>query len=162
MKQYKNILIVLGCGPKKDGKPSDIMVSRAKKTAQLFKKNKYGKVIFSGGPSRGVPESELLRVLLINHVPQRKIITERNSLSTVQNAVFCWEILKDKKPKHITIVTSKYHMPRTKYIFRKLYRHMKVSLKFEAAPDRFDLFQWLYYHGKEIVATIKLRMYGIK
>lgn len=162
MKQYKNVLIVLGCGPRKDGKPGDILISRAKKAAQLFKRNNYTKVIFSGGPSHGVPESELLRVLLIKHIPRNKIIVERNSLSTVQNAVFCWELIKDKKPKHITIVTSKYHMPRTKYIFRKLYKHMSASLKFEAAPDRFDLFQWMYYHGKEIVGMLKLKICGIR
>ena len=160
MKKFKNVLIVLGCGPKPDGRPSPIMLTRARKAAQLYKKNNYSKVILTGGPSRGIPESEIMKVILLKHIPQKRIITEKNSLSTVQNAVFCWEILKDKKPKNITIATSKYHLFRAKYIFRRLYKHMNVSLRFEAAKDNFNVGDFVYYHLKEVYGMFKLLVFG--
>jgi uncharacterized SAM-binding protein YcdF (DUF218 family) len=131
------------------------MISRVRKTIQLYRKNNYSKVLLSGGSTKiKLPESEVMRIMLLNFIPESKIITERHSKQTVHNAVFCWEILKDKKPKHITIVTSDHHIPRTRYVFRKLYSHMGISLKFEGAADTFDPIASVYYHLKERVAIL--------
>jgi uncharacterized SAM-binding protein YcdF (DUF218 family) len=162
MSVFKNVLIVLGCSPKADGRPSDCMLSRIRKTIHLYKKNNYSRVILSGGPSRyRVPESVIMHVILINHLPHDRLVVERHSRNTIQNAIFCWEILKSKEVKHVTVVTSQHHLPRTKYIFRKLYSHMGVSLDFEAAPDTFDPIEKVYYHVKEKILLLWLKIFGI-
>jgi vancomycin permeability regulator SanA len=156
---------VIGCAPKKDGRPSNCMISRVRKAVQLYRKNNYSKVLISGGPSRlKIPKSEVMRIMLLNFVPNSKIITEHHAINTVQNAVFCWEMLKDKKPKHITIVTSEHHLRRTRYIyiFKKLYAHMGVSLKFEPAEDTFDIVEAAFFHLKELVLLIKIKLFGFK
>jgi uncharacterized SAM-binding protein YcdF (DUF218 family) len=163
MSSFKNVLIVLGCAPRPDGRPSDAMVSRIRKAIQLYKKENYSNVILSGGRSRlPIPEADMMRIMLLHYIPENKIILERNSKTTVQNAVFCWEFLKNKDPKHITVVTSAYHIPRTRYIFRKLYRHMGSRLVFEPAANTFDPIELAYFTIKEFFATLKLRIFGIQ
>lgn len=160
---YKNILLVLGARPRKDGRPSDQMVSRVRKAVSLFSKNKYSRVIISGGPSSlPIPESEIMRLMMLKFIPDNKLLLERNARDTVQNAVFSWELIKDKKPKKITIVTSAYHLPRAKYIFRKLYKHMGVSLKFEPAQDRFDPVESVYHFIKERFLLARLKIKGFR
>ncbi|MFH1668552.1 MAG: YdcF family protein [Candidatus Woesearchaeota archaeon] len=162
MSNYKTVMIVLGCSPRKDGRPSDEMISRVRKAVSLYKKNNYSKIIFSGGPTRGVPESVVMRLMVLNYLPDNKIITEKNSRSTVQNAVFCWELLKGHKPKSITIVTSDHHMPRAKHIFKKIYHHMGCTLKFEGSPNTFDPIEGVFYRSKEFIALSKIRLLGVR
>lgn len=160
---YKNILIVLGCGPLPDGRPSPGMKNRVAKAVELYRKNRYSKVIMTGGPTTfPVPESEMMRLLALKNIPDSKIITEKNSKSTIQNAVFTWELIKDNKPKNITVVTSAFHIPRTRYIFRKLYAHMGVSMKFIAAPDHVTGFDAFYLRLRERIALFDLKMRGFR
>lgn len=162
MKTCKNVLIVLGCAPKKDGRPSDCMISRVRKAVRICRKSNYSKVLLSGGPTRGVPESEIMRIMMMRFISPDRIITERNSRNTVQNAVFCWELIKDRKPKHVTVVTSEHHLPRARYIFRKLYSHMGVSLRFEPAQDTFDPIEGAAFRLKEFAALARLKLFGIR
>jgi uncharacterized SAM-binding protein YcdF (DUF218 family) len=160
---FKNVLIVLGCAPKKDGRPSDCMISRVRKAAQLYKRDNYSRIIVSGGPSRlRIPESEIMRIMLLHFIPPAKLITERHSRTTIQNAIFCWELLKGKHPKKITVLTSAHHLPRARYIFRKLYSHMNVSLYFESAPDTFDPIQLFFLKVKEFLLLSWLRLFGVR
>jgi uncharacterized SAM-binding protein YcdF (DUF218 family) len=98
--------------------------------------------------------------MLLNFIPHDRIIVEMHSRSTVQNGLFCWNILKGKDVKHITVVTSAYHIPRARYIFRKMYAHMHVSMEFEAAPDMFDPVESVFFRVKEFIALLKLRIFG--
>ena len=161
MSQYKNVLMVLGCSPKRDGRPSDCMISRVRKALQLYKKDNYSKVILSGGSAKfGVPEAAVMRVMLLNFIPHDKIAVELHSRSTVQNALFCWNMLKNKDVKHVTVVTSSHHVPRARYIFTKMYRHMGVSLHFEGSPDTFDPVESVFFRVKEFILLLKLRILG--
>jgi uncharacterized SAM-binding protein YcdF (DUF218 family) len=161
MGRCKDVLIVLGCSPKKDGRPSDCMISRVRKALQLYRRHNYSKVLLSGGPSRyGVPEAAVMRVMLLNFIPPDRILVERRSRSTVQNALFCWGLLNEEEVKRVTVVTSAHHIPRAKYIFRKMYAHMGVSLAFEAAADTFDPIESVFFRLKEFVLLLKLRVFG--
>ncbi len=53
-------------------------------------------------------------------VPARAIEEEGASLNTYQNAIFTKEILDRRGITRIILVTSAYHMPRSKRIFEKL------------------------------------------
>lgn len=164
MKNVKHVMIVLGCKPKFNGKPSSPMIARARLAVQLHKKNNYSQIILSGGRTRrnAPPEAAVMRVMLLDHLPHNKVISEIKSRSTVQNALFCWEIIKDKKPKSVTVVTSEMNKARVSYIFRKLYAHMGVSLKFEAAPDDYDPIEKLYYWIWELCARAYYKIFGIR
>jgi vancomycin permeability regulator SanA len=150
-----SIMVVIGAAPKPDGRPSDAMMQRVRTAIALHKKNRYDSIIISGGPTvTPIPESDVMKIILSKHVPKNIIRTERNACDTIQNAVFSWELIKDDKIDRITVVTSNFHMRRTKYIFRKLYSHIKANLIFESAQDHFDPIAGLYYYSKEIVLLV--------
>jgi uncharacterized SAM-binding protein YcdF (DUF218 family) len=163
MGSFKNVLIVLGNNPKKDGRPSDQMVKRVRKAISLYRKNNYSKIILSGGKTTvPIPESEIMRIMIHDHIPEKRLVLEKNSKDTIQNAVFCWELLKDRKPKQITIVTSKTHMIKSTYIFKKLYKNIGAKIRFEAVPDSYDPVEKVYYTIREHYVLLKLKLFGIK
>ncbi len=160
---YKNVLIVIGAPPNKEGKPSHFMVNRLRKAIQLHNKNSYSRILFTGGQSHyPVPSSDIMRVMSLKHLPSSKIILERNAKDLLQNALFCWELIKDRNPKHITIVTSDWNMKRARYIFKKTYSHLKVSLKFEEVDDQVDFVEHSYLWIKEFLLLAKIRLFGIR
>lgn len=160
---FKRVLIVLGCAPRRDGRPSDCMLARVRKALALYRKNSYSKVILSGGPHRFyVPEAEVMRIMLLKYIPDDRILIEPYSLSTVQNAVFSWELFKDKACEDITIVTSQFHMRRTMFIFKSLYKHTGASLHFESALDSFDIVQKVYYIIRESLMMLYHRIFGFR
>jgi vancomycin permeability regulator SanA len=70
LRNYKHVLIVLGCAPRRDGKPSECMIARLRKAIQLYRKDNPSVVLFSGGPTRyGVSEAAIMRVMALNHLP---------------------------------------------------------------------------------------------
>lgn len=164
MKNHKHILIVLGCASKRDGKPSECMIARLRKAIQLYRKNNYSLIILSGGVTRRgcPPEAAVMRVMIINYLPDGRVLTETKSKTTVQNALFCWERIKDKDVKSVTVLTSKMNLRRTEHIFRKLYAHMKVTLRFEAAEDTADPVERSYYYIRELIATAYYKIFGIR
>lgn len=156
-------MIILGHAPLKNGKPSPYMLARLRKAIHLERKNNYSKIILSGGVSTyPIPEAEIMRVILENHLKPSKLMVECNSKSTIQNAIFSWELVKNLRPKSITIVTSSFHMPRTKYIFKSLYSHMNTKLLFASTPDPVDPIHKLYLHTKDYLSLIKTKIIGIK
>ena len=162
-KTFKNVLIVIGVSPNKDGKPSRLMINRLRKAIQLNNKNKYSKIILSGGRiGYPVPSAEIMRIMSLHHLPQDKIVVEPNSKNLLHNALFCWNIIKEKSPKNITIVTSDWNMRRAKYIFTNTYKHMGVSLNFESCNDQIDMIEKTFRTVKELILLAKLKIFGIK
>ncbi len=160
---FKNVLIVIGVPPNRDGKPSNLMINRVRKAIQLNKKNNYSRIIFSGGPQHYlVPSSEIMRIMSLKFIPPHKIVVEKNSRDLLHNALFCWEIIKDHHPKTVTVLTSDWNLPRAKYIFRRAYKHMNVSLKFEACYDNVDFIEFSYLKIKEFLLLSKLKLFGIR
>ena len=158
-----NVLIVLGCAPAQSGKPSPIMVSRVKKAIDVYFKNYYELVIFSGGPNRfPLPEASIMASLSHGRIPKNKIIEEKKSVSTVQNALFCYDILKKKKIKMISVVTSDFHIARSKYIFDRIFEHRKVRLDYYPARTSSGLIERVRRFIKERRALMRLKREGIR
>ena len=102
---------------------------------QNLKKNTDIVLIMSGGISnKEVPisESEVMREYCItNKIPQNKIMKEDRSLDTIGNAFFTKEIIDSiKNVTCIYVVSSCYHMNRSKYIFNMCFG-MEYTFNFE-------------------------------
>lgn len=54
-------------------------------------------------------------------VPKEKIILEKKSRSTYQNALYTKRIVDEKAWQHLAIITGEFHKKRAEYIFRKVY-----------------------------------------
>ena len=73
--------------------------------------------------------------LLKAGIPNKNIVTEINSRDTVGDAVFSKKnIIKKSSCKNILVVTSYYHVQRTKLIFEFIYGS-NYSIKVEASDD---------------------------
>lgn len=157
------MLVVLGCMPRVDGKPSDIMLSRIEAAIKEFRKGDYDKVILSGGANhQPIPEAELMAAVMHNRIPKKKIILEKRSLDTRHNAVFVWELLKDKKISSISVVTSDFHVRRVRHIFRKIFAHQKTRIKIVPARAKIGPVNRLIRFVRESFAILDLKIRGIR
>ena len=114
------MLLVLGGGIDKDGKLPIWVNSRLDKAIQLFREKK-GRILLSGKGKDGyrVTEAEAMAGYLIRRgIPKEKILLECLSEDTVQNAYFSRTLHIDPMGlNRFTIVTSKFHMERSRHIF---------------------------------------------
>ncbi|MBT5022485.1 YdcF family protein [Candidatus Woesearchaeota archaeon] len=163
-KNFQKVLIVLGSSVMVKGYPR-IMAERVRKAISIFNSGNYSKMILSGGSvSTPLPEAELMYVLASKHIDHKAFVLEKNSQDTLQNAVFCWDIIKSRKPESITIITSDFHMRRTKYIFKSVFAHMKNKLDIDFIEANHFLPPLLEFKlfFCEVCFYIKLLLRGIK
>lgn len=167
---YADVLIVLGSSIFTKGVPK-VMAERVRKAVSLFKTGDYSILILSGGRVRmPVSQAELMHVLAAHnfpsHIAPKNIILEQNSKDTVQKAVFCWEIIKEhfknREVKSITVVTSNFHLRRAKYIFKSVFSHTKIPLKFVGVPHFLPLFTEVRIKIREIFLYLRLLIKGIR
>ena len=92
----------------------------------LYFSGKVKKILISGDSGyitdRGLHEAEQLKDLLITwNIPEEDIIVEGKSKNTYENALESVKILKNDYPeyKKIILVTSAFHMRRSKACFEK-------------------------------------------
>ena len=121
----KDAIIVLGCGVKENKDLPDNAKQRVNSAIELL--DKKTKLIFCGKYSflaKKIPkiaEAKAMKNYAISKgIASSTIICENKSKDTIGNAYFVRLILKDKNMFQITVVTSDYHMRRTKYIFNKI------------------------------------------
>ncbi|MFM1843160.1 MAG: hypothetical protein RLZZ490_1902 [Cyanobacteriota bacterium] len=109
--------------------------------AQLYQEGKAPLIIASGGripwwgDEQGSEAADMAQLMERLGVPTTAIIEEGNSLNTRQNAINTKSILDNRKIDTIILVTSGYHMPRSKRIFEKLgFTVIPAATDFLSAP----------------------------
>ncbi|WNS82360.1 YdcF family protein [Domibacillus sp. DTU_2020_1001157_1_SI_ALB_TIR_016] len=75
-------------------------------------------------------------------VPEEHVIAEEQAHSTYTNATYTKELLQHRGSTSAIIVTSDYHMRRTKFIFEKVFRDSDISLSYAPTPSRYTLSDW--------------------
>ena len=111
-------IVVLGFELKPDGEMSEELIGRC--TLALECANKYPEayvIVTGGGTARNnhdVTEADSMSAWLQEKgIDKDRIIVENKSFTTAQNAMFTYDILKEKYPeiKDVAIVSSDYHVP---------------------------------------------------
>jgi len=92
---------------------------------ELYFTGKAGHILISGGSGLmlqgGLREGDVLKDYLVSlGFPREKILGERNSRNTRENAVESLKIIQEKKFKSVVLVTSAFHMPRSVRCFKKV------------------------------------------
>lgn len=122
-------LIVLAGGVNEDMSLPEIPKNREDLGIKLFKEGLAPVIIFSGhftftmeNPS-DLSESESMKRYAVSHgVPETAILKDDKSKDTLGNAYFCKvDFVIPKKYKNLAVVTSDFHLDRTKYLFRKVF-----------------------------------------
>ncbi len=126
-------IVVLGAAVWSGGRPSPILRGRLSHAVALFQAGAGEYLLFSGGVGKHPPsEAEVMaRIARDAGVPSERLVLERNSTNTLENALHCRAILRAHGWQRITVVTDDYHLPRALLAFRLLGLHASGS-----APPR--------------------------
>ncbi len=115
----KDVLIILGCGIRKDGTPSPLLRGRIDRALRFADRQKAltGKepvFVTSGGKGPDEPISEsaaMKRYLMEQGVPETRIIEEDRSTDTLENMKFSKEKIRALDPEaKVAFATTNYHV----------------------------------------------------
>ena len=112
-------VLVLGCGVKSNGTPSDMLKDRLLRSIELYNQKSAPKLLMSG--DHGQPDYDEVNTMK-NYakekgVPSMDIFMDHAGFSTYESIYRAKEIFGADK---IVIVTQKYHLHRALYIAKKL------------------------------------------
>ncbi|WP_046174493.1 YdcF family protein [Domibacillus indicus] len=124
--------------------PSDVIVvlspgtERIEAGVRLWKEHYADKIILTRANTGTftVQKTEALGV------PEEDIIAEEQAHSTYTNATYTKELMKERGDQSAVIVTSDYHMRRTKFIFEKVFQGSGMSLSYFSVPSRYEFTAW--------------------
>jgi uncharacterized SAM-binding protein YcdF (DUF218 family) len=103
-------------------------------TYDLLRSDRARDVVITAGPNdgEGLTEAEALRDLLVTWgIDATRIVVERDSANTRENALFSKPLIEERGYKSLLLVTSAAHMRRAEGCFRK------VGLTFDTLPVDF-------------------------
>ncbi len=100
--------------------------------AELYKSGLASKIIMSGC---GSSAWEMAKKAVSTGVKEQDIIVEDKSENTYQNAIYSKNIVLERNFKSAIIVTSPYHMRRSKLILERVFRNTGVKLLYSSTKD---------------------------
>ncbi len=150
--QSADVIIVLGSGLRRDGRPGDALLRRSRWGADLYQQGAAPHVICTGGVGDGKPRSEAdaCREVLVRYgVPEQAIFLEEQSRSTEENAIYARTIMLDQGWQKAVLVTDSFHMLRANWVF-DIYdiTHVRSPVPREQVRSRF----YNRHFTREIVA----------
>lgn len=158
----KGIIIVLGSQNDKLGRLSPNSRHRIDRAIQELRKNAGCKLLLTGGFGKfnetSKPHAEYLKKYALKKgVKEEEILGVVESGNTVEDAYFSKPIINKYKPDIVFVSTSNFHLPRAKYIFKKLIPG--YNLKFIGSEESTNLLtlKKLQLHEKIALAAMKIR-----
>lgn len=115
-----DVIIVLGAGLRRDGRPGPALWRRGERAAELYAEGYADHLICTGGfPLRQTrSEADACReVLMANGVPEAAIVLEDRSRSTEENAAYSDAIMQANGWQTALVVSDGYHLLRAQWIF---------------------------------------------
>lgn len=150
-----DVIVVMGTGIRRDGRPSPSLRRRVAHGVQLFNQGIAGRLIFTGGLGKYPPTEAhaMMNLALQAEVPLEKIILEERSTSTYTNARFTARIMRQKNWKTALVVSDTFHLPRSLMTFSSFGIRAIGSA---AAGTRYDYpaWKWWFLHIREVAALI--------
>lgn len=112
-------ILVLGCGVRDDGSPSDMLHDRLRRSMELYEKGTSTKLLMSGDHGRkGYDEVDAMKAFAVEAgVPSENVFMDHAGFSTYESMYRAKEIFQAKK---IVIVSQEYHLYRAIYIAESL------------------------------------------
>ena len=118
-----DVIIVLGAGLRRDGRPGWALTRRGQLAAELWKDGIAPNILCTGAQADGYPRSEAEAcrdVVMREGVPESVIWLEDQSRSTEENAINSTQILTNRGLSSVVLVSDSYHMLRGEWIFRDM------------------------------------------
>ncbi len=124
---------------------------RIYEAARLYKEGFAPYIIISGGPVgwRLSHAEVMLRQALFLQIPRNKILLQKKGFSTYDEAFYTKElILKNRQSfKSLIVVTSPPHTRRSKLVFQKVFKDLKVKIMvYPVQKSEFKKEKWWLDH----------------
>ena len=117
-----DIIIVLGAGLRKDGRPGPALTRRSRHAVELWHEGIAPLVLCTGGQSEYVPRTEAAacrEIMLAAGLPDEAVLREERSRSTEENAIYSKRLLDALGLSRVVLVSDSYHMLRAGWLFNK-------------------------------------------
>ncbi|OEU68069.1 MAG: hypothetical protein BBJ57_11840 [Desulfobacterales bacterium PC51MH44] len=148
-----DVIVVLGAAVWPGGIPSPSLRRRVLHAVELLQCGRSDVIIFSGGIGKNPPsEAQIMRQLAIEHgVSKDDIIIEEAAKSTFDSAVACSWIICENGWATALIVTDRYHLIRSAFLFRRFGIRVICSAPEDSGfgPRRW---KWWYLYTREFLA----------
>ncbi len=122
----KDVIVLLGGGINRDGSLPSEPRMRVEKAVELLNQGVAQFMIISGShgfwartPPRTEAEAMAQHATSLG-ISRDRIVLEDVSRDTASNAILTKAILEERGWKDLTVVTSKVHVPRAEYVFKKV------------------------------------------
>lgn len=148
-----NLLVVLSHLMSKNCELGEESVARADMAIKIFSCDEYDKLVTLGWDYRvdcDVPIAEVVSdyILKNSDIKKASVIAIRESRETVGDAVFCLDFFRGSKLKKIVVVTSDYHVARTKFIFSRVFNNA-VSIEVYGVDTEANLDSEILMHEQQ-------------
>ena len=112
-------ILILGCGVRSDGRPSDMLHDRLRRGVELFELGAAPKLLMTGDHGReNYDEVDVMKSFAVDAgIASADVFMDHAGFSTYESMYRAKEIFQAKK---IIIVTQKYHLYRALYIAESL------------------------------------------
>ena len=122
-------------------------VARANSAIDLYEKAWANKIIFSGAtadPNTKSNAETMKELALSQGVPEKDILLDETSSTTIENARNVAEIIKKNDWNNIILTTSSYHLRRSKVVFEATGNNIRTSINEEGPWGKL---WWTTPHG---------------
>lgn len=144
---------LIGAGARRATKAAEVFLSNLDARSCPDGKGQGTIVVASGGRAwEGIVEADALADMLARlGVPRDRIVRERCSHSTHENARYAGELLRRRGVREINLVTCASHLPRATFLF-EAQGFVVRGIGASGALRRRRLWDRAYERGREIVA----------
>lgn len=150
--QPADVIIVLGAGLRRDGRPGPALSRRAMQAAELWRDGYAPMLLCTGAQADGYPRSEAAacrETLIALGIPSSAIVLEEHSRSTEENAIYAQRIMEAKAWQNALIVSDSYHLLRAHWLFQR----QAISASFSGVPvERIPFGIYIWSLLREILA----------
>lgn len=124
-----SVLIVLGGPLTVDNKPGTWLKSRLDKAIKVYKELNFDYIILTGGDptKKNITEAEVMYNYLKDSIPINKMYKEIEANSTFENALYTKKMIMNTLIRNIYVLTSDFHIDRSKYIFENIFNYYKIK-----------------------------------
>lgn len=112
-------ILVLGCGVRSDGSPSDMLYDRLRRSVELYELGAAPKLLMTGDHGReGYDEVDTMKTFAVDSgIASEHVFMDHAGFSTYESMYRAKEIFQAKR---IIIITQQYHLYRALYIAESL------------------------------------------
>lgn len=154
-------IVILGGGVNNNKLPDQVK-KRLDKAIKISKNRDFDRFLvcgkysflFSEDEAPSVTEAKIMKDYLVSKgIKEKNIFLEEKSMDTISNAYYAkTEYFLPEDENESLIITSNYHLPRVKYIFKKMFGD-EYKLEFEGVEAQAS--KKLINRQKELLAKFK-------